>query len=69
MPVMGYDWESHKETCHRLYISEGWSLERIMDYLKTGFGFTPRYAQLYNSCTVTNPCEVDDACDALHASL
>lgn len=38
---MGYDWESHKETCHRLYIREGWSLERIMDYLKTGFGFTP----------------------------
>lgn len=40
--IMGYDWDSHKETCHRLYIREGWSLERIMAYLKTQFDFTPR---------------------------
>ncbi|KAL6904558.1 hypothetical protein GGI43DRAFT_397543 [Trichoderma evansii] len=38
---MGYDWDSHKETCHRLYIREGWSLERIMAYLKADFDFTP----------------------------
>ncbi|KAL7926878.1 hypothetical protein ACQKWADRAFT_278867 [Trichoderma austrokoningii] len=38
---MGYDWESHQETCHRLYIREGWSLERIMAYLKTSFDFAP----------------------------
>ncbi|KAK6450810.1 hypothetical protein FP744_10007060 [Trichoderma asperellum] len=38
---MGYDWESHKETCHRLYIRQGWSLERIMAYLRTEFDFTP----------------------------
>ncbi|KAL7786303.1 hypothetical protein V8C37DRAFT_297637 [Trichoderma ceciliae] len=41
---MGYDWDSHKEICYRLYILEGWSLERIMIYMKSVFDFTPRRA-------------------------
>jgi hypothetical protein len=40
---MGYRWEEHRETCYRLYIEQGWPLERIMAYLQSSAGFTPRY--------------------------
>ncbi|EGR47580.1 uncharacterized protein TRIREDRAFT_63955 [Trichoderma reesei QM6a] len=38
---MGYRWEEHRETCYRLYIEQGWPLERIMAYLQSSAGFTP----------------------------
>ncbi|PTB68207.1 hypothetical protein BBK36DRAFT_1195227 [Trichoderma citrinoviride] len=38
---MGYRWEEHRETCFRLYIQQGWPLERIMAYLQSSADFTP----------------------------
>ncbi|KHN96699.1 uncharacterized protein MAM_05255 [Metarhizium album ARSEF 1941] len=38
---MVYDWDAHQETCYRLYIDEGRSLEDIMDHMKTVHKFTP----------------------------
>ncbi|TFB02338.1 hypothetical protein CCMA1212_005624 [Trichoderma ghanense] len=38
---MGYRWEEHRETCYRLYIEQGWPLERIMAHLQSSAGFTP----------------------------
>ncbi|TWU75247.1 hypothetical protein ED733_005837 [Metarhizium rileyi] len=38
---MGYDWDVHRQTCYRLYIDEGRSLEDIMNHMKTVYKFTP----------------------------
>ncbi|KID89844.1 hypothetical protein MGU_03249 [Metarhizium guizhouense ARSEF 977] len=38
---MVYDWDAHQQTCYRLYIDEGRSLEDIMDHMKTVHKFTP----------------------------
>ncbi|KAL6876740.1 hypothetical protein J3F83DRAFT_726912 [Trichoderma novae-zelandiae] len=38
---MGYRWEEHRETCYRLYIQQGWPLERIMAYLQSSASFAP----------------------------
>jgi hypothetical protein len=39
---MVYNWDAHQQTCFRLYIEEGRSLEEIMDYMKRVHDFTPR---------------------------
>ncbi len=40
--IMVYDWDAHHQTCYRLYIEEGKSLEEIMDHMRTAHRFTPR---------------------------
>lgn len=39
---MVYDWDRHQQTCYRLYIVEGKSLEDIRVHLKSAHGFAPR---------------------------
>lgn len=47
---MVYDWSGDKEEiCYRLYISEGKSLEEVMEYLKEEQGFAPRYVERHLS--------------------
>ncbi|QUC18121.1 uncharacterized protein UV8b_02362 [Ustilaginoidea virens] len=38
---MVYDWDAHQQTCYRLYIQEGKSLEDIMEHMKNFHQFTP----------------------------
>ncbi|PHH68940.1 hypothetical protein CDD83_5875 [Cordyceps sp. RAO-2017] len=38
---MVYDWDRHQQTCYRLYIEEGRSLEHIMAHMKTAHDFAP----------------------------
>ena len=43
---MVYDWSGDKEgICFRLYITEGKSLEEVMERLKEEQGFAPRYVE------------------------
>ena len=37
-----YDWDTYQQTCYRMYIEEGRSLETIMGHLKAAHRFTPR---------------------------
>ncbi|PFH57568.1 hypothetical protein XA68_14861 [Ophiocordyceps unilateralis] len=39
--AMVYDWDRHRQTCHKLYIEEGRSLEDIMAYMKATHRFSP----------------------------
>lgn len=39
---MVYDWDRHQQTCYRLYIDEGKSLEDIRAHLRSAHGFAPR---------------------------
>ena len=46
--IMVYDWGGDKqELCYRLYITEGKSLEEVMDCLKQEQDFAPRYVEHY----------------------
>ncbi|KAG6019577.1 hypothetical protein E4U41_003167 [Claviceps citrina] len=38
---MVYEWDEHQQTCYRLYIEEGMSLEDIRLHMKTVYNFTP----------------------------
>ncbi|KND91375.1 hypothetical protein TOPH_03955 [Tolypocladium ophioglossoides CBS 100239] len=38
---MVYDWDAHQQTCYRLYIEEGRSLEDIMEHMKRVHRFAP----------------------------
>lgn len=40
--IMVYDWDRHQQTCYRLYIDEGKSLEDIRAHLRSAHGFAPR---------------------------
>ncbi|EQL00683.1 hypothetical protein OCS_03605 [Ophiocordyceps sinensis CO18] len=39
--IMVYDWDRHQQTCYRLYIDEGKSLEDIRAHLRSAHGFAP----------------------------
>ncbi|PNY28697.1 D-lactate dehydrogenase [Tolypocladium capitatum] len=39
--IMVYDWDAHQQTCYRLYIEEGRSLEDIMEHMKSVHRFAP----------------------------
>ncbi|KAG5981449.1 hypothetical protein E4U55_002915 [Claviceps digitariae] len=38
---MVYEWDEHRQTCYRLYIEDGKSLEDIRDHMKNVHKFTP----------------------------
>lgn len=39
---MVYEWDAYQETCYRIYIEEGRSLEDIMEHMKKVHKFAPR---------------------------